>query len=44
MGDVNWWLMVLGFVLGLALTSALMVRRVVCEAPDQAAESSPPGA
>lgn len=33
MNDVNWWLMALAFVLGLALTLAFMVRRVVREVP-----------
>jgi uncharacterized membrane protein ArfC len=33
MGDANWWLMVLGFVLGLVLTFALMIRRVEREVP-----------
>lgn len=33
MSDVNWWLMVLAFVLGLALTLALTVRRVKREVP-----------
>ena len=33
MNDVNWWLMALAFVLGLALTSALMIRRVMREVP-----------
>jgi hypothetical protein len=31
--DVNWWLMALAFVLGLALTFALMIRRVKREVP-----------
>ncbi|GBE64773.1 hypothetical protein MFM001_12350 [Mycobacterium sp. MFM001] len=39
MHDPNWWLMVLAFVLGLALTFALMVRRVKREVPVDA--SSP---
>ena len=33
MNDVNWWLMALAFVLGLALTLALMIRRVTREVP-----------
>ncbi|MDV3129812.1 hypothetical protein M1247_33245 [Mycobacterium sp. 21AC1] len=33
MSDVNWWLMVLAFVLGLVLTLALTVRRVTREVP-----------
>lgn len=33
MRDVNWWLMVLAFVLGLLLTFALMIRRVTREVP-----------
>ena len=33
MNDVNWWLMALAFVLGLALTFALMIRRVTREVP-----------
>lgn len=33
MTDPNWWLMVLAFVLGLALTFALMIRRVKPEVP-----------
>ena len=33
MNDVNWWLMALAFVLGLALTLAFMIRRVVREVP-----------
>ncbi|BBZ12271.1 channel accessory protein ArfC [Mycobacterium branderi] len=33
MHDPNWWLMVLSFVLGLALTFALTVRRVKREVP-----------
>jgi uncharacterized membrane protein ArfC len=33
MPDINWWLMVLSFVCGLALTLALMVRRVKREVP-----------
>ena len=33
MNDVNWWLMGLAFVLGLALTLAFMIRRVVREVP-----------
>jgi len=33
MHDVNWWLMVLAFVLGLLLTFAMMIRRVTREVP-----------
>ena len=33
MTDVNWWLMALAFVLGLALTFALTIRRVTREVP-----------
>ena len=33
MRDVNWWLMVLAFAVGLALTLALMMRRVQGEVP-----------
>ena len=33
MQDVNWWLMALASVLGLALTFALMIRRVTREVP-----------
>ncbi|MFV8049400.1 hypothetical protein [Mycobacterium sp. 48b] len=33
MSDVNWWLMVLAFVLGLVLTLALTLRRVKREVP-----------
>ena len=33
MNDVNWWLMALAFLLGLALTFALMIRRVTREVP-----------
>jgi uncharacterized membrane protein ArfC len=33
MNDVNWWLMALAFVLGLALTPAFVIRRVVREVP-----------
>ena len=33
MEDVNWWLMVLSFLLGLLLTFALMIRRVTREVP-----------
>jgi hypothetical protein len=33
MHDVNWWLMVLAFVLGLVLTLVFMVRRVTREVP-----------
>ncbi|WP_156657551.1 hypothetical protein [Mycobacterium kyorinense] len=33
MTDPNWWLMVLAFALGLALTFALMIRRVKREVP-----------
>ena len=34
MQNVNWWLMVLAFVLGLVLTLALMIRRVKREVPE----------
>jgi uncharacterized membrane protein affecting hemolysin expression len=33
MPDLNWWLMALSFVCGLALTLALTVRRVKREVP-----------
>jgi uncharacterized membrane protein ArfC len=33
MDDVNGWLIVLAFLLGLLLTSALMIRRVTREVP-----------
>jgi uncharacterized membrane protein ArfC len=33
MHDVNWWLMALSFVLGLALMFAFTVRRVTREVP-----------
>ena len=33
MQDVNWWLMALAVVLGLALTFGLMIRRVTREVP-----------
>jgi uncharacterized membrane protein ArfC len=33
MGDVNWWLIALAFVLGLLLTFALTIRRVTREVP-----------
>lgn len=33
MGDVNCWLMVLSFALGVTLTLALTVRRVTTEVP-----------
>ena len=33
MGDVNWWLMALAFVLGLLLTFAMMIRKVTREVP-----------
>lgn len=33
MNNVNWWLMVLAFVLGLALTAVMMIRRVKLEVP-----------
>ena len=33
MNDVNWWLMALALLLGLALTFALMIRRVTREVP-----------
>lgn len=33
MHDVNWWLMVLAFLLGLLLTFAMMIRRVTREVP-----------
>ena len=40
MNDVNWWLMALAFVLGLALTLAFMIRRVVREVPVYGAAGS----
>ena len=36
MQNVNWWLMVLAFALGLVLTLALMIRRVKREVPEYA--------
>jgi hypothetical protein len=36
MQHVNWWLMALAFLLGLALTSVLMIRRVKREVPEYA--------
>jgi uncharacterized membrane protein ArfC len=36
MRDVNWWLMVLSFLLGLVLSLALMIRRVKREIPEYA--------
>jgi len=33
MHDVNWWLMIMAFVLGLLLTFAMMIRRVTREVP-----------
>jgi hypothetical protein len=33
MGDANWWLIGLAFVLGLLLTFALTIRRVTREVP-----------
>jgi hypothetical protein len=33
MHDINWWLMAAGFVLGLVLTFAFMIRRVSVEVP-----------
>lgn len=39
MFDVHWWLMALAFVLGLALTFALMVRRVKRDVPLGAASA-----
>ena len=33
MHDVNWWMMILAFVLGLLLTFALMIRKVTREVP-----------
>lgn len=44
MTDVNWWLMVLAFVLGLALTLLLTIRRVKREVPVYAALGRGPGA
>jgi hypothetical protein len=43
MRDVNWWLMVLAFALGLALTLALMIRRVKREVPVYGALGRGPG-
>jgi len=37
MHDVNWWMMVLAFLLGLLLTFAFMIRRVTREVPIYAA-------
>lgn len=39
--DPNWWLMVLAFVLGLALTFALMIRRVKREVPVGSSVATP---
>jgi uncharacterized membrane protein ArfC len=44
MHDVNWWLMALAFVCGLAVTLALMVRRVTREVPVYGALGRGPGA
>jgi len=33
MHDINWWLMAAGFLLGLLLTFAFMIRRVEREVP-----------
>lgn len=33
MPELNWWLMALAFLLGLALTFAMMIRRVTREVP-----------
>jgi uncharacterized membrane protein ArfC len=44
MHDVNWWLMALAFVCGLAVTLALMVRRVTREVPVYGALGRRPGA
>jgi hypothetical protein len=33
MPELNWWLMALAFLLGLLLTSAMMIRRVTREVP-----------
>lgn len=38
MHDVNGWLMVLSFSLGLVLTLAFTVRRVTCEVPVHGSE------
>ena len=43
MQDVNWWLMVLSFLLGLVLSLALMIRRVKREVPVYAALGRGPG-
>ena len=43
MQDVNWWLMVLSFLLGLVLSLALMIRRVKREVPEYAALGRGPG-
>jgi len=39
MHDINWWLMTAGFVLGLLLTFAFMIRRVKREVPVSVAMS-----
>jgi uncharacterized membrane protein ArfC len=44
MNDVNWWLMALAFVLGLALTLAFMIRRVVREVPVYGTAGASPAA
>ena len=41
MKDVNWWMMTLAFLLGLLLTFAMMIRRVVREVPVRAAVLAP---
>ncbi len=43
MQDVNWWLMVLSFLLGLVLSLALMIRRVKREVPEYGALGRGPG-
>jgi uncharacterized membrane protein ArfC len=43
MNDVNWWLMALSFLLGLALTLAFMVKRVTREVPIYGALGRGPG-
>lgn len=43
MKDVNWWLMVLAFLLGLGLTLLLTVRRVKREVPVYGALGRGPG-
>ncbi|MGH3563779.1 MAG: hypothetical protein ACRDTN_18840 [Mycobacterium sp.] len=42
MTDVNWWLMALAFILGLALTFVLMIRRVQREVPASASGADAP--